>query len=140
MSQTDPIAGFLTSIRNGVRAKKAHVDMPASKLKGKIADILKDEGYIAGFEFMDVKSDKSAAHHRMLRVHLRYLDNERREPVIEGIKRISKPGRRVYVSADRIPTVKSGLGVAILTTSNGIVSDRVARSNKWGGEIICSVW
>lgn len=140
MSQTDPIAGFLTSIRNGLKAKKAFVDVPLSKIKTEIAGILKDEGYIVSFEVVPLKDKTRSSVIKSLRVHLRYLDNERRSPVIEGIMRVSKPGRRIYVPADRIPTVKSGIGVSILTTSNGIVSDRIARQNRWGGEIICNVW
>ncbi len=140
MSQTDPIADFLTCIRNGVKAKKAYVDVPYSKIKEKISEILQDEGYIEGFETVDVKIRGRETVHKALRVKMRYLDGARRQPVIEGLLRVSKPGRRVYVPADRIPTVKSGIGVAILSTSNGVVADRVARRNRWGGEIICNVW
>lgn len=140
MSQTDPIADFLTCIRNGVKAKKSFVDVPFSKIKERIAVILEDEGYIERFETVDVKLKGKETGHKALRVYNRYLDSARRQPVIEGILRISKPGRRVYVPADRIPTVKSGIGVAILSTSNGVVADRVARRNRWGGEIICNVW
>ncbi|MEP0813877.1 MAG: 30S ribosomal protein S8 [bacterium] len=139
MSQTDPIADFLNMLKNGAKSKKAFIEVPLSKLKVKIAEILKDEGFISGFEIITPKVPGSGQHRR-LKVILRYLDNERRSPVLAGVTRVSTPGRRVYVPADRIPSVKSGIGVAILTTSNGVVSDRVARKNRWGGEIICNVW
>ncbi|MCD6118806.1 30S ribosomal protein S8 [bacterium] len=140
MSLTDPIADFLTCIRNGLHAKRGYVDIPHSKMKVRIAEILKEEGFIGDFEVVNVKRKNRPTKHKSLRVHLCYLDKERRSPVIEGIKRISTPGRRVYVAANRIPSVRSGIGVAILSTSNGVVSDRVARRNRWGGEIICNVW
>src|SRR3990172_10461233 len=136
MSQTDPIADYLTSIRNGVSAKKEFVEVPHSKVKVRIAEILRDEGFVRGFEVIEAGRGKRPVSHRMLRVYLKYLDEDRRSPVIEGIKRISKPGRRIYVPSSGIPTVRSGIGVSILSTSSGIVTDRVARTNRWGGEII----
>jgi small subunit ribosomal protein S8 len=140
MSQTDPIADYLTCIRNGVKAKKEFVEAPHSKIKVRIAEILRDEGFVRGFEVIDAGRGNKSVSHKMLRVYLRYLDADRRSPVIEGIKRVSKPGRRIYVPASGIPTVRSGIGVSILSTSRGIVTDRVARGNRWGGEIICNVW
>ena len=140
MCQTDPIADYLTCIRNGVKAKKEYVDIPHSNIKACITDILKEEGYVRDYEVVEVRVKGKTFKHKTLRVHLRYLDADKHAPVIEGITRVSKPGRRIYVPAASIPTVRSGIGVSILSTSNGIVSDRVARRNRWGGEVICNVW
>jgi len=128
---TDPLADMLTRIRNANRMKKEHVDIPASKMKIAVAKILKDEGYIKNLRV--IKDRKQG----MLRVFMKYHDGE---PVIEGLQRISKPSRRVYVKHDTIPKMLNGLGVTILTTSKGIVSGREASKQKIGGELICSIW
>jgi small subunit ribosomal protein S8 len=128
---TDPIADMLTRIRNAVRIKAEKVDIPISKMKLEIAKILKEEGFIRAYKIL--KDRKQG----ILRVIPKYTENE---SVITGIKRISKPGRRVYIGSDKIPKVMGGLGVAILTTSRGILSDRSCRRDNIGGEIICNVW
>lgn len=129
---TDPIADMLTRIKNALQAKKEEVDIPSSNLKLRIAEILKEEGYIRDFKLIqDAKQG-------IIRVFLKY--DEYGEPVISGLKRISKPGRRIYVSKDKIPRVMRGLGVAILTTSKGVMTDREARKMGVGGEVICYVW
>jgi len=129
---TDPIADMLTRIKNALQAKKEEVDIPSSKLKLRIAEILKEEGYIRDFKLIqDAKQG-------IIRVFLKY--DEYGEPVISGLKKISKPGRRIYVSKDKIPRVMRGLGVAILTTSKGVMTDREARKMGVGGEVICYVW
>ncbi len=132
MSMTDPIADFLTRIRNGVRANKTEVICPKSKIKMRIAQILKQEGYL------DSVSDRANAHQGEISVTLRY--NKRNESAIRGIKRVSTPGQRTYVNAKALPTVRNGLGVAILSTSNGLMTDREARKQGVGGEVLCEVW
>lgn len=132
MSMTDPIADMLTRIRNASMAKLQKVDIPSSNLKVSLANVLKAEGFIKNFK---VIADNKQG---VLRVYLRYIDEK--EPVIREIKRISKPGSRVYVGSDEIPSVKSGMGVAILSTSKGILTDKVARESGVGGEVICTVW
>jgi len=129
---TDPIADMLTRIRNGQRARFSQVDIPSSRLKVNIAKILKDEGFIKN---LDVQPDQRQG---ILRVYLRYDDEA--NPLINGIRRVSKPSRRVYVRAREIPPVMSGLGVSILSTSKGLMTDRQARRENVGGEILCSVW
>src|SRR5262249_7336497 len=129
---TDPIADFLTRIRNAIIARKAKAEAPASKIKAKIAEILQQEGYIAGFALNEGGSQGT------ITVNLRY-DTQHRS-AIEGLRRISTPGQRTYVNRDTIPKVRSGLGVAILTTSKGIMTDREARKQGVGGEVICEVW
>ncbi|MDP2754732.1 MAG: 30S ribosomal protein S8 [Nitrospirota bacterium] len=128
---TDPIADMLTRIRNAAHIKAEKVDMPISKMKLEIAKILKEEGFIRAYKIL--KDRKQG----ILRVIPKYLDNE---SVISGLKRISKPGRRVYVDSKGIPRVMGGLGIAILTTSKGILSDKVCRREVVGGEVICYVW
>jgi small subunit ribosomal protein S8 len=128
---TDPIADMLTRIRNAVRIKAEKVDIPISKMKLEIAKILKEEGFIRAYKIL--KDRKQG----ILRVIPKYLDNE---SVISGLKRISKPGRRVYVDRKEIPTVMGGLGIVILTTSKGILSDKVCRREGIGGEVICYIW
>jgi len=128
---TDPIADMLTRIRNAVRIKAEKVDIPISKMKLEIAKILKEEGFIRAYKIL--KDRKQG----ILRVIPKYTEDE---SVITGIKRISKPGRRVYIGSDKIPKVMGGLGVAILTTSKGILSDSSCRRDSIGGEIICYVW
>jgi small subunit ribosomal protein S8 len=129
---TDPIADMLTRIRNGLQARHAAVEMPASKIKTAIAEVLKDEGYIKGY------ADVGEGPTRQLKVELRYVGKN--EPVLSGIKRISKPGLRVYSSATEIPRVFGGLGVAIVSTSRGVMSGAQARKQRIGGEVICHVW
>lgn len=132
MVMTDPIADMLTRIRNGNNAKHETVDIPASNMKKSIANILLEEGFIKGY---DVIED---AKQGILRVQLKY--GKENEKIISGLKRISKPGLRVYVKSDEIPRVLGGLGIAILSTSKGIVTDKVARKESVGGEVICYIW
>jgi small subunit ribosomal protein S8 len=134
MAMTDPIADMLTRIRNASSARHEKVEIPASKIKRAISQILKEEGYIRDFEF--VKEGPQGT----LRLYLKYGGGREREKVITGIKRISRPGLRVYVQKDEIPRVLGGLGVAILSTPKGIVSDRKARVEGLGGEVLCFVW
>lgn len=132
MSMTDPIADLLTRIRNAGRAKHPKLDVPSSNVKVAIANTLKDLGYIKNFKV--VSDDKQG----ILRIYLKY--DEANTHVIHEIKRVSTPGRRVYVGNDDIPRVKNGLGAAILSTSQGVVSDVAAREAKIGGELICTIW
>jgi small subunit ribosomal protein S8 len=129
---TDPIADMLTRIRNANNAKHDSVDIPASNIKKQLAQILLDEGFVKGF---DVIED---AKQGVIRVDLKY--GTQKEKVISGIKRISKPGLRVYVKSDEVPRVLGGLGIAIISTSSGIITDKEARSKVVGGEVICYVW
>lgn len=131
MPVTDSIADYLTRIRNAGQAGHKTVDIPASKLKLAVSDILKDQGYIADFETIDAGIVKN------IRVTLRYY---KRKPAIYEIKRISKPGRRVYTPADKMPRVKNGLGIAVISTSKGVMTDKSARKMNVGGEVICTVW
>lgn len=128
---TDPIADMLTRIRNAVRIKADKVDIPISKIKLEIAKILKEEGFIKAYKI--VKDRKQGT----LRIIPKYVDNQ---SVITGLKRVSKPGRRFYVGSDEIPMVMGGLGIAILTTSKGIMTDKTCRRDRIGGEVICYVW
>ena len=132
MSMSDPIADLLTRIRNAQQAGKRWVDVPASNLKKRICLILKEEHFIR--DFLLVTDNKQG----MLRIFLSY--DHKGLPVIEGIKRISRPGRRVYIDANHLPRVRGGLGIAILTTSRGVLSDKIARQLNVGGEILCHVW
>lgn len=131
MYLTDPIADMLTRIRNVNAVMHEKVDVPHSNLKDRLAEILKEEGYIANYKVVTDGNKKN------IRVYLKYDGKER---VIKGIKRISKPGRRVYSSVEDMPRVLSGLGIAIVSTSKGIVTDRVARRENVGGEILAFVW
>jgi small subunit ribosomal protein S8 len=131
MSMTDPIADMLTRMRNAMRIKAEKVDIPISKMKLEIAKILKEEGFIKAYKIL--KDRKQGT----LRVILKYAGNE---SVISGLKRISKPGRRVYVNRKEMPMVIGGLGIAIMTTSKGVLSDKVCRRECVGGEVICYVW
>jgi len=130
MSMTDPIADMLTRIRNGQSAGKKSVKMPSSKLKLAIANVLKEEGYITDF-----KAEKVGNHMEMT-VELKYHNGV---PVIENVKRVSRPGLRIYKSKDELPKVLGGLGIAIVSTSNGVMTDRAARAIGHGGEVICTV-
>ena len=132
MSMTDPIADYCTRIRNGYSSKKRWVDIPSSLLKKRISLVLKEEGYIDNFVFVDKKSNKED-----IRVFLRYDDNM---PAITTIEKISKPGKRVYVSSDDIPRVLNGLGISFFSSSKGVVSNKVARELNIGGELLCNVW
>jgi small subunit ribosomal protein S8 len=134
---TDPIADMLTRIRNAVSSRHTRVDLPASKLKVEIARILQDEGYIAGFKLVEANGSGQTAQ-QVVRLFLKYGHGGER--VISGIERVSRPGRRVYVSRDEVPSVLGGLGVSILTTSRGVMSGRAAQRAGVGGEILCNVW
>ncbi|MBE9474872.1 MAG: 30S ribosomal protein S8 [Chloroflexi bacterium] len=137
MSMTDPIADMLIRIRNAMVVGHPSVAMPSSKLKAEIARILKEEGFIAGFEVVDGDSPV----HKVLRLRLRYVGERRfRRPVITGLKRVSTPGRRVYTGKRDIPWVLSGMGVSILTTPKGVMTGQRARQLGVGGEILCKVW
>jgi small subunit ribosomal protein S8 len=132
MSMTDPIADMLTRIRNANMAKQQKVDIPSSNLKVSIANVLRAEGFIKNYK---VIADQKQG---ILRVYLKYIDEK--DSVINEIKRVSKPGGRRYAKSDEIPRVKNGLGVAILSTSKGILADKTAREAGVGGEIICTIW
>ncbi|GMQ88942.1 MAG: 30S ribosomal protein S8 [Gammaproteobacteria bacterium] len=127
---TDPIADMLTRIRNGQRAGKVSVSMPSSKLKQSIASVLKDEGYVADFQ-VDEATGKPT-----MSVELKYYEGQ---PVIDVLKRISRPGLRIYKASDELPKVQGGLGIAIVSTSKGVMSDRAARAAGEGGEVLCHV-
>jgi small subunit ribosomal protein S8 len=129
---TDPIADFLTRLRNGIMARHKTVSCPSSKLKARIANILKDEGYVS-----DV-GEETQSGRKVLTVTLRYDDKS--APVIEGLQRISRPGLRSYVNADKLPKVRGGLGMAIISTSKGVMTDSQARKDRVGGEVLCQVW
>jgi small subunit ribosomal protein S8 len=135
---TDPIADMLTRIRNAAGAKRARVDIPASKLKVEIARILQDEGYIQGFKVVEETPEGARTKQKFLRVFLKY--GPRGERVITGIERISRPGRRVYFGHDDVPPVLGGLGISILTTSRGLMTGRQASKAGVGGEVLCNVW
>ncbi|MBU5615483.1 30S ribosomal protein S8 [Geomonas azotofigens] len=132
MCMTDPVADMLTRIRNAGMAKHQKVDIPSSNLKVSLATVLRTEGFIKNFK---VIADNKQG---ILRVYLKFIDEK--DPVINEIKRISKPGGRVYVHSDKIKQVKNGLGVAILSTSKGLVTDKTARELGIGGEVLCTVW
>ncbi|MCP4503460.1 MAG: 30S ribosomal protein S8 [Deltaproteobacteria bacterium] len=131
---TDPIADFLTRIRNALMARHSTLSCPSSKMKVRISQILKDEGYIS--EFGVEKNDRG---YQTLQVTLKYED-DRVIPIIEGLKRVSKPGLRIYRGATDLPTVRGGLGMAILSTSKGVMTDASARAANVGGEVLCHVW
>ena len=129
---TDPIADMLTRLRNGNTARLEKVDVPASRIKLEIAKILKEEGYIKGYK---VLKDKKQG---VLRISLKYGPGNERVPT--GLKRVSKPGRRVYVGRDKLPYVMGGLGIGIISTSSGVMSDRNCRRQGIGGEVLCHIW
>ena len=129
---TDPIADMLTRIRNAVRVERPHVDMPLSKVKRGLAEVLKREGYIWDWE--EVEGQPA----QQLRVHLKYGPNGER--VIRRIRRVSTPGRRIYSGASDLKPVLGGLGIRVLSTSRGVVSDREARQRRLGGEVLCEIW
>ena len=128
---SDPIADFLTRIRNASRAEHEKVDIPSSKLKLRMAEILKDEGFIKNFRI--IEDNKQGT----LRVYLKYVGSEK---IISGIVRVSRPGRRIYVTKDKIPTILGGMGVAILSTSAGVMTDRQVKKQHLGGEVLAYVW
>lgn len=129
---TDPVADMLTRIRNGLQARHPAVTMPSSKLKVAVAEVLREEGFIQGFQELEESPQKK------LRIELKYVDKN--VPVVTGIKRVSKPGLRVYSGASEMPRVYGGLGVAIVSTSKGVMSGRRARRMGVGGEVLCHVW
>jgi small subunit ribosomal protein S8 len=132
MSLTDPVADFLTRIRNAIRARQQKMDVPSSKLKAEIARILKEEGYIANYKATEEEG------RQILRVYLKYGANN--EAAIRDLTRISRPGCRVYVGRDEIKRVQGGLGICILTTPRGVMTGKQARRERVGGEILCEVW
>jgi len=132
MSMTDPIADMLTRIRNGSTARHSTVEIPASRMKAEIARLMTEQGYIAGY------GTKQGEHGQVIVVELKYGKN--RERVISGIKRVSKPGRRVYAKKETLPKVLGGLGTAIISTSRGLVTSAEARKLGLGGEVICFIW
>lgn len=132
MSISDPVADMLTRIRNANQKRKGKVDIPASKLKEKIVKVLKEEGYIANYKFI---SDRKQG---ILRVYLKYTLKQER--VIRGLRRVSRPGRRFYCGTDELPRVQRGLGVAIVSTSQGVMTAKRCREASLGGEVICYVW
>lgn len=129
---TDPIADMLARIRNAGMAEHEKVDIPASKLKVRIAEILKDEGFIKNYRLIENRTQG------ILRVYLKYGPS--RERVIVGLRRVSKPGRRLYVGAEQVPSVLGGMGVAIMSTPQGVLTDRESRRRRVGGEVLCYVW
>ena len=132
MVMTDPIADFLTRIRNANSVHHEKVEIPASRMKKTLAQILKDEGMIKDFEYIE---DGTVG---LLRVHLKYGPNKQK--VITGLKRISRPGLRVYAKKDEVPKILGGLGIAIISTSQGVITDKQARKRGLGGEVLCYVW
>lgn len=132
MAMTDPIADFLTRIRNGNMVMHETVEIPSSQIKLAIAKIMCEEGYIKDYEY--IEDGKQG----MIRVYLKYGANKQK--IITGLKRISKPGLRVYVKKDEIPKVLGGLGTAVISTSQGLMTDKNARKSKLGGEVICYIW
>jgi small subunit ribosomal protein S8 len=132
MVMTDPIADFLTRIRNGNMVMHETVEVPSSRMKVSIAEIMKNEGYIKDFEY--IEDGKQG----IIRVYLKYGGNKTK--VITGLKRISKPGLRVYVQKDEIPKVLGGLGTAVISTSKGLMTDKLARKQGLGGEVVCYIW
>lgn len=132
MSMSDPLADMLTRIRNAGKAKHKSVDIPGSQLKTALAGVLKEEGFIKNFKF--IKDNKQG----ILRIYLKYEGNDRH--VIYGIKRVSKPSRRVYVGSSDVKTVLNGLGISVLSTSKGLITDKQAVKQNVGGEVLCEIW
>ena len=128
---TDPIADMLTRLRNASQAKHKRVDLPVSRLKTEIARILKENHFIHDFKVLDDGG------HGLLRVYLKYYEDK---PVIRNVERVSRPGRRIYKGAAELPRIRSGLGIAIVSTSKGVMTDKDARRAKMGGEVLCEVW
>lgn len=132
MSMTDPIADFCTRIRNGYSSNKRWIDIPSSVLKKRMSIVLKEEGYIDNVVFVNKEDNKED-----IRIFLRYHNES---PAITTIEKISKPGKRVYVASDDIPRVLNGLGISVISSSKGVISNKVARELKVGGELLCNVW
>lgn len=132
MTMTDPVADMLTRVRNAVTARHEHVNIPASKMKAAIAQVLQDEGFIREFETFE------EGPRRFIRIQLNYTD--KKEPLLNGLKRVSRPGLRVYVQKREIPRVYNGLGIAILSTPKGIMTGQQAWRQRMGGEVLCYVW
>jgi small subunit ribosomal protein S8 len=132
MSMTDPISDMLTRIRNATTVRHDRTDVPASKMKLEIAKILKQEGFIRTFKLLEEGPQG------LIRIYLKYAEDG--EPVIHGLRRVSTPGRRVYRAADELPKVQNGLGVAVVSTNRGVLTDEQARGLKVGGEVLCEVW
>jgi small subunit ribosomal protein S8 len=131
MSMSDPIADYLTRVRNAIKARKRTVDIPASKFKKAISDILKNSYLINDYNVNEAEAKN------VLTIQLKYADGE---SVIQGLRRISKPGIRKYVSSENLPRVRNGLGIAIISTSKGLMTDKKARELKVGGEVVCEIW
>ena len=127
---TDPIADMLTRIRNAQAAKKSELVLPFSKFKANLANLLLKEGFVGGV-------NELIGEHKMLQINLKYSGTE---PVIAGIKRVSKPGQRIYLAADKLPRTNSGFGITVVSTSKGLMTDKEARKQKVGGEVVCQVW
>ncbi len=131
MLTTDPIADFLTRIRNAIKARKKYVDIPSSRLKEGLAEILKANKYIRDYNVIEDNKQN------ILRIHLQYINGI---PSITGLKKVSKPGLRIYAGKDEIPKIMNGLGISIISTSKGLMTDKQARKESVGGELICQVW
>lgn len=134
----DPISNMLTAIRNAVSKNKERVDVPFSGIKAEMVKLLKDEGFVSSYKVIDPKTDKSIDRRGLIRITLKYTQDKR--PVIVGIKRVSRPGLRVYRPHDEIPKVRAAFGVSILSTSRGLMTDYQAKKQKVGGEVLCQVW
>ena len=132
MSMSDPVSDLLSRVRNAMQARQERVDVPSSRLKERICDVLKQEGFIDSYKL--VENGKQS----VMQVSLKYLTN--RQPVISGIRRVSKPSLRVYVSYGEIRPVRSGLGISVVSTSKGVMTGKQARASKLGGEVLCEVW
>jgi small subunit ribosomal protein S8 len=132
MSFTDPLGDMLTRIRNGQQARKESIMSPASKLRARVLDVLKREGFIRGYQEQEIGPGK-----RELRIELKYYEGD---PVIQSIQRVSKPGRRIYMGAKELPRVRNGLGISIISTPKGVLSDLEAREQNVGGEVLCTVY
>ena len=132
MSMTDPIADFLARVRNGIRARKQQIELPRSNMKLRIAEILRDEGFV---QAVSTAEDKKQG---ILKLELRY--DGRNSCAITGMRRVSRPGQRYYVPAKQVPKVRNGMGIAIISTSQGVMTDREARTKGVGGEVLCEVW
>ncbi len=140
MPVTDPVADYLTRVRNAIQARYKRVDVPASGLKREITRILTEQGYLSGFTDVpsEIATEGNERHKQnFLRIQLRYVDGR---SAISGLKRISKPGRRMYVPSSDLPRVLNGLGIAIISTSKGVLTDRKARELNVGGEVLCEIW
>ena len=131
---TDPISDLLARIRNAQAVRHPGLTLPGSKLKLRVCGVLKEQGYVSDFSFEeDTKQG-------LIHITLKYLDNAGADPAIAGLRRVSRPGRRVYVGAQQLPRVQGGMGIAIISTSKGVLTDREARIQKVGGEVLCAIW